>query len=60
MWDKSIKITQQALGKGGKVIVPYISDGKALYDVIDQTRLFVNKMVGNKITSATILKILMQ
>ena len=56
VWDRSIKITQQALGKGGKVIVPYVSDGKALYDVIDQTRLFVNKMVGNKITSATILK----
>lgn len=56
VWDKSSKITQQALGKGGKVIVPYIMNGKPQFDIIDQTRLFINKQVGEDILSATILK----
>lgn len=56
VWDKSNKITQQALGKGGKVIVPYILNNKPQFDIIDQTRLFINSQVGEDIISATILK----
>lgn len=56
VWDKSNKITQQALGKGGKVIVPYVLNNKPQYDIIDQTRLFINKQIGEDILSATILK----
>lgn len=56
VWDKSDKITQQALGKGGKVIVPYVMNGKPQFDMIDQTRLFINKQIGDDILAATILK----
>jgi A118 family predicted phage portal protein len=56
VWAKSLKITQQALGKGGKVIVPYIQDGKPQFDIIDQTRLMISEQKGDEITSATILK----
>lgn len=55
VWTQANKITSQAIGKGGKVIVPYISNGKAYFDIIDQSRLFISGIKGNRIYNATIL-----
>ena len=55
VWKKSRKITAQAFGKGGKVIVPYIEDGAARFSVIDQHRMVINEISGGKITAATLV-----
>ena len=55
VWAKAHKITAQAFGKGGKVIVPYIDNGVARFSVIDQYRMVINEMHGDRITSATLL-----
>ncbi|MEG2860084.1 MAG: hypothetical protein RSA12_09330 [Clostridia bacterium] len=55
IWERSGTITAQALGKGGKVIVPYIAGGKARFGVADQDRLFISRMDGARPISATLL-----
>lgn len=55
VWNKIKKIVAAALGTGGCIIVPYVSNGKILYNIIKQNRLFINGCVGDKITSATVL-----
>lgn len=55
VWDKAQKITAQAFGKGGKVIVPYIDNGVARFAAIDQYRMTINEMRGDQIVSATML-----
>ena len=35
--------------------MPYISNGKAYFDIIDQSRLFISGIKGNRIYNATIL-----
>lgn len=54
-WAKGKKITEQALGKGGKVIVPYISNGKPYFDIVDQSRMMIAAMDGDELTSVTLL-----
>jgi len=55
VWKKSRKITVQTFGKGGKVIVPYIENGKARFSMIDQHRMIINGMADDRITSATLV-----
>ena len=55
VWKKSRKITVQAFGKGGKVIVPYIENGKARFSIIDQHRMIINGVVDDRIVSATLV-----
>lgn len=55
IWKKSRKITAQVLGKGGKVIVPYVENGRARFSVIDQHRMLINGMVDDRIVSATLI-----
>lgn len=55
VWGKGKKITEQALGKGGKVIVPYIRNGKPYFDIVDQSRMVISAMDGDELTSVTIL-----
>lgn len=55
VWSKNKTVVAQALGKGGKVFVPYIQDGKPFVDVIDQSRMVITAMRGDEITGATLM-----
>ena len=55
VWAKIKKITAMALGTGGAIIVPYVQDGKILFDIATQDRLCINEKIGEKITKATVL-----
>ena len=55
VWSKIKKITAAVLGVGGCILVPYVSNGKILYNIIKQNRLLINGCVGDKITNATVL-----
>lgn len=55
VWNKNKPLLSQALGKGGKVLVPRVWDGKALVDAIDQSRMAITAMRGDEITGATLL-----
>ena len=49
------KIVGMQLGYGGVCIVPYIDNGKLLYTLVEQDRLTIDKVSGEKITGATLL-----
>lgn len=55
VWAKSKTIVSQTLGKGGKVLVPYVRDGMPYVDVIDQSRMVITTMRGDEITGATLM-----
>ena len=55
VWSKNKTVVAQALGKGGKVLVPYVSDGKAYVDAIDQSRMVISATKGDEITSASLM-----
>lgn len=55
VWAKDKKLTEQALGKGGKVIVPYVRNGKPYFDIVDQSRMMISSMDGDELSSVTIL-----
>jgi A118 family predicted phage portal protein len=49
------KIVGMQLGYGGVCIVPYIDNGKLLYTLVEQDRLTIDQISGEKITGATLL-----
>lgn len=55
VWSKNKVVVSQTLGKGGKVLVPYVQDGKPYVDVIDQSRMVITAMRGDEITGATLM-----
>ena len=55
VWAKNKNTVSQALGTGGKVLIPYIADGKGYVDIVDQSRMRISAMHGDEIASATIL-----
>lgn len=55
VWEKINKVASLAMGTGGSLIVPYVQNGKLLFDIITQDRLCIHSMDGEKITSATVL-----
>ena len=55
VWSKNKVVVAQALGKGGKVLVPRVQDGKPYVDVIDQSRMVITAMRGDEITGATLM-----
>lgn len=55
VWDKNKTVVSQTLGKGGKVLVPYVRDGRPYVDVIDQSRMAITSMRGDEITGATLM-----
>ena len=55
VWSKNKTVVAQALGKGGKVFVPYVQNGKPYVDVIDQSRMVITAMRGDAITGATLM-----
>lgn len=48
-------VTAQALGKGGKLLVPTVSGNNVRITVLDQDRLVIREMTGRQITAATLL-----
>ena len=48
-------ITAQALGKGGKVLVPVVRGDRVNIDIVDHNRMLIRAMDGHKITSATLI-----
>ena len=54
-WRRNKTIVMQALGKGGKILVPYVISGRPYVDVIDQSRMIITKMRGNEITGAMLM-----
>ena len=55
VWSKSKPLVSQTLGKGGKVLVPYVRDGKPFVDIIDQSRMAITAMRGYEIVGATLM-----
>lgn len=55
VWGKNKVVVAQVLGKGGKVLVPYVQKGKPYVDVIDQSRMVITSMRGDEITGATLM-----
>lgn len=55
VWSKNKTVISQTLGKGGKVLVPYVLDGRAYVDVIDHSRMMITAMRGDEITGATLM-----
>ena len=49
------KIVGMQLGYGGVCIVPYIDKGQLLYTLVEQDRLTIDQINGDKITGATLL-----
>lgn len=55
IWKNIARECTQELGKGGKVLVPYVSGGKPYVDSIDQSRMRITAMQGDEITGATLM-----
>lgn len=55
VWSKNKDVVAQALGKGGKVLVPYVQNGRPYVDVIDQSRMVITAMRGDEIVGATLM-----
>ena len=55
VWANNKVVVAQALGKGGKVLVPYVQSGRPYVDVIDQSRMVITAMRGDEITGATLM-----
>jgi len=56
LWNVNASwITAQAYGKGGKLLIPSVSNGRVRIEVIDHNRMLIRAMEGNRITSATLL-----
>lgn len=53
--DDGAWITAQVFGKGGKLLVPVYTDGRIVINTMDQNRLTIQKMAGNRIQEATLL-----
>lgn len=55
VWNRNKMLVSQALGKGGKVLVPYVQDGRPYVDIIDQSRMVITAMRGDEIVGATLM-----
>ena len=55
VWRRIKKITAQTLGTGGCAIVPYVQDGKILFNIVSQDRIVIDRRMGETITGATLL-----
>ena len=55
LWNDGAKIAAQCMGKGGKVIMPFVHDGHIDITIGDQTRLAIRRMDGSRILAASII-----
>lgn len=55
VWKQKKVMVSQALGKGGKLLVPYVQNGRPYVDIIDQSRMVITAMHGDEITGAMLM-----
>lgn len=55
VWRHNKVMVAQALGKGGKLLVPYVQNGQPYVDIIDQSRMMITAMQGDEITGAMLM-----
>lgn len=55
VWSKIKIITEQALGTGGKIVVPRIKNGRPRFDIVDQSRMMISEMDGDEPVSVTLM-----
>ncbi len=54
-WKRSRKIATQVLATGGRVLVPYVSNGRIQCTIVPQERLYIIDSDGERIQSAALL-----
>ena len=55
VFSRAQSLTAQALGTGGRVLLPCVADGKVRFQAVGQDRFFVTATRGGRITAATVL-----
>ena len=55
VFGKGQATVAQAFGKGGKVFIPYVHDGRIDVQTISQNRMLVRRMSGDKIMDVSIM-----
>lgn len=55
LWKESKKLVAMALGTGGAVIAPYVSNGYLDYSIIPQDRIYINSCRGDRLTNILVL-----
>lgn len=55
LWAAGNSIVAQALGKGGKVIVPVVRGGRVQVKAIDQCRMAIHRMDAGRLSDVTLL-----
>lgn len=56
MKNKRLKKTlSRTIGTGGCLVVPYVANGKVYFDIVSQSRLKINKKIGEDIVDCTLL-----
>ena len=55
VFSRAQSLTAQALGTGGRVLLPCVADGKVRFQAVGQDRFFVTATRGGQITAATVL-----
>ena len=49
------KTISRMLGTGGILVVPYVANNKIYFDIVSQSRLSINKKIGDDIVDCTIM-----
>ncbi len=49
------KVVSRSLGTGGVLVVPYVASDRLYFNIINQSRLLINKKIGDDIVDCTIL-----
>ncbi len=55
VFQRAHKLTAQALGSGGRVLLPYLCGGQVRFEAVAQDRFFITGTDGGRITSAAVL-----
>ena len=55
VFSRAQSLTAQALGTGGRVLLPCVAGGKVRFQAVGQDRFFVTATRGGQITAATVL-----
>ena len=55
VWGKARKWTSIAMGTGGVLLIPYVSNGKMFCDIVPQSNMTINKVNGDELQAVSIL-----
>lgn len=54
LWRKGKKIVGMSFGTGGVFLIPYVKGKDLLYNIVEQDRVTIDEMLGDKIKGATV------